>query len=145
MTRLNSLLLASLLFAAAACTGDAADDIEDMNEVVAPAIIIAELPADSTLISSDALFNVDSLDVVATDVLDAELIESAGDICECTDQQCELDWVAASAGCDVCVIVECSGDTRRGGCVACGSATATPSSPTSVLTTSDAATARAHQ
>jgi hypothetical protein len=119
MARFNSLLLASLLFASAACTGGTAEEVDTQGALV-PTIVITDLPAVDTPVSFDGSFNTDSLDFIASAELDVEVTEEYSSICECTNQECQDEWVEETFGCGICLFVQDCGDgVRRGACVAC--------------------------
>ena len=123
MTQIKTALLAALLLAASACAGS--DDAQvSRNQVgidaTAPTIVIVDLPeGDAANSLSTRLEEARADELGFTTELDAQLIEDYGDICECTTQECQNEWVERAFGCDICVFSECEGSLRRGACVTC--------------------------
>jgi hypothetical protein len=123
LTTLDSFFLSSLVFIAAACAG-APDEKsvheDDVDAIPVPTIVVAEIPADSDIIDYQDAFSIDSLDVVATADLDAELVADYGDFCACTDYKCRTAWVEETFGCGTCVLVgDCAGQEQHSACSAC--------------------------
>lgn len=48
-----------------------------------------------------------------------ELPNPAATLCDCTDLSCRQEWVDDNLGCDLCVVVSCSGTGPQHTCVPC--------------------------
>lgn len=120
MTHIKSTLLAALLLATAACAESSLGEDGQVDGAMVPTIVISELPSQDAQTPFNP-FAEQSPEQSFTAVLDAELIEDFGDVCECAaeDGECQSQWVEATFGCDFCAFTTCNDGQRLGSCVAC--------------------------